>query len=748
MTPRFHLPVRRRKKDTDKNNSSTHGVDLQRAGLAIATIVALSVLLSMHLFPSKVSLAVGDAAPKEIRAHRTVRYRDRVETERKKAEAVASVGKFYDADQNALKQARSELENILSVIDKDRDNSTLQLNDSVNETSITLEKDIGIDLSFATLKTLISVHTREFEQIVELAYRLVQESMAGEIHDDQPRDILQAKREINQQADRYFGSSESSSAAAELAGAVIRPNRLLNMNRTASAQEKARDSVESVWRQIVSGELIISPGERVTQEHIGKFEALGLQNPQPDYRSIISLCVFVSFLVALVLIYLARYQSDIYKSTKLLALFSLIVTLSTLGLRLGGNLLGINLSGLQLAYLGTACVVWAGMILALLLNPQVAVLTVALLAITSGIIMNSELRFAAVTLVTGLVAIFSVANIRDRRDLGRAMTAIAITYVAMVWIIGGISGDVVADMLKGSLWGIVIAMAATAVFWFGTAPLERLFGLMTHIALLELADANSPLMRRLAMEAPGTYAHSVAVGQLAASGAEAVGADALFARIAAYYHDIGKIKRPHFFIENQRVENAHDRLNPTISALVVTSHIKDGIDLAKEYGLPEPMKQVIMQHHGTSLAQYFYSQICGETEPTTVLEQQFRYDGPKPSTREAGIVMLADIVEAASRSLTKPTQPRLEALVDKVIKDRLIDGQLDESNLTFADINKIKQAFAHTLVGRLHARIEYPDGTPDEVKQTSDNGDSDTETTEVAGQNGTSESDREEAPAS
>lgn len=742
------LPFRKgRKKDSDKKNSSQYNVDLLRAAIAIGTVAILSVLLSLHLFPHKVSLVAGDVADKDIRAHCTVRYRDKIETERKRSEAIASVGKFYESAPNAQRAARAELENLFSVVENIRKKTLLSQEARVNEARLVVETEAGVDLSHATLNTLVGASQREFEEVEELAYRLAQETMATEIRNDEPRDTLRAKRLIDEGANRYFGSSKHAAAVSEIAAAVIRPNRILNTEWTTTAQNKAGEAVEPVWRQIMSGELVVSSGERIAPEHIEKFEALGLRNPRADYQSITSLCVFVSFLIVLVLMYLSRYQPQIYASTKLLALLALIVTLSTMGLRLGGSLLGVSLSGLQLGYLGTMCVVWAGMVLALLLNPQIAVLIVALLSITSGVIMNSELRFAAVTLVTGLVGIYSVANIRDRRDEWRAMFAIMVTYIAMVWIVGGISNDAPKDMLRSSVWGALIAAAAMLLFRIGTVALERPFGILTHIALLELADANRPLLRRLAMEAPGTYAHSIAVGQLAATAAEAVGADALFARVASYYHDIGKIRRPHFFVENQRVENAHDRLSPSISALVVTSHIKDGLELAKEYGLPESLQKVIVQHHGTSLAQYFYSQACTDGEPTSALERQFRYDGPKPATRESGIVMLADIVEAASRSLETPTQPRLEALVDKVINDRIADGQLDESELTFADISKIKQVFTKTLVSRLHARIEYPEATPGEEKTSPNNGDSSSKRSAAAGEHGKSEEKREEATA-
>jgi cyclic-di-AMP phosphodiesterase PgpH len=342
-----------------------------------------------------------------------------------------------------------------------------------------------------------------------------------------------------------------------------------------------------------------------------------------------------------------------------------------------------------------------------------------------------------------LVAIYSVANIRDRSDLARTTSAIALTDVAMVWIVGSISGDTAPEMLTGSGWVIAMSIVATMFFWVGTGMLERPFGITTHLTLLELSDPNKPLLRRLLMEAPGTYTHSMAAGHLAEAAAEAVHADSLFARVASYYHDIGKIRRPHFFVENQGVENAHDRLSPTLSSLVITSHIKDGIEMAREYRLPVTFHDVILQHHGTSLVTYFYSQVADLENPSPALETQFRYSGPKPRSKEAAIVMLADVVEAASRSLAKPTPVRLESLVQKVIDEKLQDGQLQQSELTFKDVARIEESFVKTLSSTLHARIEYPDVLTPDGKKLTTNGDSDTERAEPAGQSEPPPADRE-----
>lgn len=484
----------------------------------------------------------------------------------------------------------------------------------------------------------------------------------------------------------------------------------IDQEQTRNARLRESQSVSPQYRQVFAGELVIMKGERVTPQHIDKFMALGLRNPRIDYLTVLCLSLLVAGVVVLVLIYIARYHASIYASDKLLMLLSMIVVVSVLGLKLGGTVLGLKLSGLQFAYFSMIWISTAGMLTAILLNPQLAVLVISMLSMTTGLAMNHEMRWALASLISSLVAIYSVSDIRHSSDLLRGVIAVCTANLALVWIIGRIGGDEISDLLVGSGWAVVGGLISIGLFWLGTASLEKPFGITTHRRLLEMSDINSPMFKRLLMEAPGTYSHSVFVGNIASMAADEIGADALLVRVASYYHDIGKIKRPHFFVENQHVENIHDRLNPSLSALVIRSHIKDGLDLAHEYGLPETICELMSQHHGTSLVRYFYHQATVDTaNGSAVLEQQFRYDGMKPQTREAALLMLSDAVEAASRALSKPTPGQIEGMVDGIIAEKLSDGQLDESELTFKDISRIRDSFVRTLTSMLHARIEYPE---------------------------------------
>ena len=363
-----------------------------------------------------------------------------------------------------------------------------------------------------------------------------------------------------------------------------------------------------------------------------------------------------------------------------------------------------------------------GMLIAALIKPRVAMLVTALLAAQSGVILGNDLRFSMLTLLSTWVAIFAVSDIRSRGDVLRAGGLLCAANVVLSLLVGQLQGDTRADMEQSVVWAFFSGVLSVALFAVSAALFERLFGITTHLGLLELSDPNRPLLKRFCELAPGTYTHSILVGNLAVAAAEAIGADALLCRVGALYHDLGKMQRAQFFVENQAGgDNAHERLNPSLSALVVTAHVKDGLEIAEREKLPPVIKAFITEHHGTSLIRYFYHQQCAgdDCEAAPGLEHQFRYGGPKPQSRETAILMLADSVEAASRTLDKPTLGRIEDLVTKIIDAQLADGQLDECDLTQRDLRGIQGAFTRLLSGMLHSRIEYPETAQRHQRQES-----------------------------
>ena len=740
----FRFPVRSgySKKEVEKK-SLPRKASGSRLLLCVSVILILSFLLSMHLLPNKVSLQVGDTSTEEIRAHKTVRYMDTVETERLREEAAARVDKVYRIVPNAASEASETVSSIFDILRRARNDRALH---SITAKAEFVRSNLRFTLSNSVLPTLLTADGEAFDRMETTTRQLAKDIMQREVRND-AGDVQSARKEFRRRALEYLDSADYSKAVWEIADKVIVPNRRLDLERTGEASERASASVLPKYRQINLGEIVIEKGQLVTTEHIDRFTALGLRRPQVDYFTVLCITLLITAVAGLVILYLVRYHAGVFASTKLVSLLSLVVVLSVLGLKLGGTMLGLKLSSVQLGYFAMIWISTAGMLTAQLLSPQLAILVVAVLSTTSGLAMNHELRWALGALLSSLMAIYAVSDIRHRADLMRAMVAVCVANLAMVWLIGRISGDEIRDLFIGSAWAVAGGVSSIGLFWLGTAALEKPFGITTHIRLLELSDTNSPILKRLLMEAPGTYSHSIFVGNIAAQAAEVIGADSLLVRVASYYHDVGKMKRPHFFVENQHVENVHDHLNPSLSALVIRSHTKDGLELATEYKLPPLICELMSQHHGTSLVRYFYHQAASESAgESSVLEQQFRYEGMKPQTKEAALLMLADAVEAASRSLSKPTLGHIEDMVEEIIGEKLADGQLDESDLTFKDISRIRDSFIRTLTSMLHARIEYPE-SPMEGKKTSGNGSAGKEPAAETGRSKKADQSRQEISA-
>ena len=683
-----------------------------RIALLVATVVVLSALLSLHLLPDKVSLHVGDLSTQDIRAMRTVRYLDDDATNRLKADAAARTEPVYTSVHASSEADETITETYLRL----RRDQTLGLDPA--RASQALRREVGLTVPAEALKPLLrsGAGAYHLDQAERLTHQAVHDAFDREIRDDHPGDLAEARTQVSDRLKASLLPRTHLPAVAAIARAVLQPNRLLDKKRTMSAALSAERLVAPVYGQVFAGDTVVRRDQVVTPGVIAKLRALGLQNPRLDPGTVAGVAGLVAFMVGIVCFWLARDYPAIFGSTKTLALLSLLVTLGVLGLRLGSAMLGVRLSTSQFGYVGMVWVAATGMLIAALIKPRVAMLITALLAAQSGVILGSDLRFSILTLLSTWVAIFAVSDIRSRNDVLRAGSLLCAANVVLSLLIGQLQGDTRADIEQSVVWAFFSGALSVALFGVSAALFERLFGITTHLGLLELSDPNRPLLKRFCELAPGTYTHSILVGNLAVAAAEAIGADALLCRVGALYHDLGKMQRAQFFVENQAGgNNAHEGLNPSLSALVVTAHVKDGLEIAEREKLPPVVKAFITEHHGTSLIRYFYHQQCqgDDTDAAPGLEHQFRYGGPKPQSRETAILMLADSVEAASRTLDKPTLGRIEDLVNKIIDAQLADGQLDECDLTQRDLRGIQGAFTRLLAGMLHSRIDYPEALRD-----------------------------------
>lgn len=349
----------------------------------------------------------------------------------------------------------------------------------------------------------------------------------------------------------------------------------------------------------------------------------------------------------------------------------------------------------------------AAMLATLLLSAREGLLMAILTTIAGLLLGFTNGPQVVATLVWSIAAVTAMAFWTERRRVVVVGTAVVVTGALAAFLSEIAEGMSFSSGGQAALYAVGGGLLS-AILAYGLLPFfESVFGLTTDIRLLELGSPAHPLMRELMTQAPGTYAHSVATANLAEAGAEEVGAKPLLARVGAYYHDIGKIRRPGFFYENlSGGQNPHDATRPTLSALIITAHVRDGVELSRQYQLPEEIEQIIRQHHGTSLVRYFYNK-AAESD-AGVYEADFRYQGERPQSREAALVMLADASEAAVRALKKPSSTRVEATVRKVVDEKLADGQLDDADLTLADIERIIKTYSRILSSMYHARVEYP----------------------------------------
>ncbi|MFQ5454414.1 MAG: HD family phosphohydrolase, partial [Candidatus Zixiibacteriota bacterium] len=411
--------------------------------------------------------------------------------------------------------------------------------------------------------------------------------------------------------------------------------------------------------------------------------------------------VFAAFLV--LYLFMFYFRRDIYKSNhKLLALF-LVYALQLFLIyiaSLASNNFEISIYIYPVALLP--------IIVTILFDAEVGILATLVLAFLLGILHRFDFNLTFMTMVVGTIACFTSRQVRKRSQFFRIMYSIAITFALFIFMMETLkltsNADILTELGYGLLNGIITSLLVIGILPF----FESLFSITTDITLLELSDLNHPILKRLALEAPGTFHHSIIVGNLTEAATKAIGGNYLLARVGAYFHDIGKIEIPEYFVENQlSMKSKHEDLAPSMSSIILSSHVKIGRRIGEEGDIPDDVLNFIEEHHGTMVQSYFYSKAI-ELGVDKNNEDKFRYPGPKPQTKETGVAMLADAVEAASRTLEDPKPARINNLIQKIINDRFQSGELDECPLTIRDLAKIKEAFIQILIGIFHHRIEYP----------------------------------------
>jgi len=527
------------------------------------------------------------------------------------------------------------------------------------------------------------------------------------------RDISQAWESVHNVMISYYLERDPRllQLAEDLAHAVMVPNINYSPELTENRNAEARNLVPISVGKVFKNERIVDANTRVTPQIKQKLTSLKREYIRKGYgqttantvTTFIGKILLSAFLLFFFFAYLQTYRSQIYNDIKLIVLVGIIFTMH-LAL---AHLIVYNLGWSE--YFVPMSI--AAMIFTVVFDGRIAFIIMVTLTLLTGIILSNNIPFIVANLFVSSLAIYTVRRLRSRSQILWSILAVTFGYVAVITVF---------EMIKFSSWESVMEHMIFAAANGFLSPLisygflvliERVFKITTNLTLLELLDFNNKLLSNLAMKAPGTFKHSIDVGNLAVAAAEAVGANSLLARVGAYYHDIGKAEKPEYFIENQlRGTNKHEKLSPRLSATVIVAHVKDGIKLADEYKLPNIVADFIPMHHGKTRVEYFYQQALERAKETDsdINEADFRYPGPRPNTKETGILMIAEAIEAASRSLKSPNPQRLEALMVTIIESRIKSGELINCPLTFRDLEIIKSAMMPVLTGSKHERIEYP----------------------------------------
>lgn len=491
----------------------------------------------------------------------------------------------------------------------------------------------------------------------------------------------------------------------------IQPNLHINMNDYNNQVEREIEAISPIKEVVEQNDIILSAGKKINERQeriLRQMVLIEKENAEAEgwFSAFVPLIARILLMLAsFVILYLFLYyfRKDIYASNpKLIALLMLFaLQLFVIYLAETAN---VRFELSQYIY----PVALLPIMVTILFDAEVGILSTFVLAFLLGILHRFDFNLSFMTIVVGTVACFTSRHVRKRSEFFRIMYSTALTFAIFALLIENLkltpNDEYMIDIGYGLVNGIVVPLLAIGLLPF----FESLFGITTDITLLELSDLNHPLLKRLSLEAPGTYHHSIIVGTLTESAAKAIGANSLLARVGAYFHDIGKIEIPEYFVENQLgLKSKHEELTPSMSSIILSSHVKKGRYLGEEADIPDDVLNFIEEHHGTMVQSYFYNKAL-EQGMDEASADKFRYPGPKPQTRETGIAMLADAVEAASRTLEDPKPARINNLIQRIINDRFESGELNECPLTLRDLAKIKDAFSQILIGTFHHRISYP----------------------------------------
>ncbi len=689
-----------------------HGMGAKCTAVILLGSVLLFGLFSLACMSDRYSLQVGDIAHQTIMATKDVE--DTVTTEQHRKAAAAAVEASYHLQEGATEEVLMALDDLFIELAHVQQYGQDLRNASESPILSTMRGYSGEEIAYAqsmvkgiTLtqyqtRVLLNTHTDAFNTMVTEVRSAVENALNTTIREGQ---VTSSISNINAICKYRVDSDLTNSIVPVVLNAVIKPNMVIDEVATEAAREAARQAVEPViYKQ---GQNIVREGERVSAYQIAMLSSLGLlDSASIDLTVYGGAALVVAFTVILMVLLLNMLNPEVLRDLRQVLVIMLVMIISV-----GLGVISVKLINVYLVPVALGAILLTG-----LLGARVGLTAgIALSFILSSLAAGSNSAYSDEMihlLLTGLVSTVTAVRLLAGKPQ-RVRTVVCGVLVAAVNLIVMIAmGLMTAADLHNTMSNAVWSMAGgviSGLIAVGFQPVfEAVFNLATPSKLLELANPNQPLLRRLLLEAPGTYHHAIIVANLSEAAAEKIGANPLLARTGAYFHDIGKLRRPLYFKENQRGENPHDKTDPYVSASIVTAHTSDGLTLAQKHHLPPEIQRIIVEHHGDTPVMYFYHKALQQADGKPVDIKDFRYGGNRPSTKESAIVMLADTIEAAVRAMPDPTPQSIKRFIERLVRGKIEDGQLSNSPLSLLDIDGISEAFSAVLSGVFHERIEYP----------------------------------------
>jgi putative nucleotidyltransferase with HDIG domain len=697
--------------DRNGNSTSRWRWSLVRIALVgLVFVAALTLLLIVPLLPTgQVTYQVGEVARADIRAPRHSEYESQIETQREQDRAASAVDViYYPPETRVARQQIARAQEILAYVTSVRQDVYATPEQKISWIQAIPDPDLHLAMTPDNVRSILALPDSHWPEVREEVVQVLDQAMRTSIREE---DLLQTRVRVQTLVD-YRMTDEEVAIVSTLVRGLLVPNTFINAEATEAARQEARDAVQPALRSFEAGEIVLREGDTVTELELEALREMGLLQAEASWRDIAGALILVLLTTAILGLALFRYQPRLLlgrsRNVALVALLFILFVLVAKFMTPGRAVL---------PYLYPAAAL--SMLVTVLLNPELAMVFALVLAILVGYITGNSLELSVYVGAGGLIAALVLRQVERVNAFFGAGIYVGLTNVLVVLIfrLPDAATDTVGMLTLTSIALVNGALAASltlAVFFV----VGNLLDITTSLKLLELSQPSHPLLNQLLLQAPGTYHHTLMIANLAEQAAERIGANPLLTRVGAFYHDIGKTKRPHFFTENQMDGlNPHDRLDPYTSADILRSHVTDGLELARRYRLPGRIRAFISEHHGDGFISFMYQRAVEEAggDASQVDEKRFRYIGPKPQSRETALVMLADTTEAMTKSKQPGSVEELEEIVSKAIRLRTEQGQLDDSELTLRDMQIIRRSFVDTLKGLYHTRIEYPE--PEEEQE-------------------------------